>query len=224
MNVFYWRNVLAERKFCCPFLSCSRDHANQEKSYLLVAYFFNFGRKCLRLLVDTAKLLVTPDINSDVWSYNFCNWALESYVMWNDNERRRDRVEWGGVSKRVWVATLLSPFVVQFSLLRRYHHLEHLITPCSWMLLSGAKRHPQINGQQARVSSKFYCCSFYSYPISYLSIVNKFKWPSLIFWLVYWPVLSTIANRAWEGTEKKLHICAEFRFVCLQGEHVEKRK
>ena len=64
-------------------------------------------------------------------------------------------MEWGGVSKRVWVATLLSPFVVQCSLLRRYHHLEHLITPCSWMLLSGAKRHPQINGQQARVSSKF---------------------------------------------------------------------
>ena len=106
----------------------------------------------LRLLVDTAKLLVTPDINSDVWSYNFfCNWALESYVMWNDNERRRDRVEWGGVSKRVWVATLLFPSLVQCSLLRRYHHLEHLITPCSWMLLSGAKRHPQINGQQARV-------------------------------------------------------------------------
>ena len=138
--------------------------------------------------------------------------------MWNDNERRTDRVEWGGVSKRVWVATLLFPSLVQCSLLRRYHHLEQWITPCSWMLLSGAKRHPQINGQQARVSSKFYCCSFYSYPISYLRIVNKFKWPSLIFWLVCWPVASTIANRAWEGTEKKLHICANSdSYVCKEN-------
>ena len=184
VNVFYSRNVLAERKLCCPFLSCSRDHANQEKSHLLVAYCFNFGRKCLRLLVDTVKLLVTPDINSDVWSYNFCNWALDCYVMWNDNERRTDRVEWGGVSKRVWVATLLFPSLVQCSLLRRYHHLEHLGMPFTsfiWILLSSTKRHPQINGQQVTVSSKSYRRSWYSYHISYLRIVNKIKWADLIF-------------------------------------------
>ena len=66
--------------------------------------------------------------------------------MRNDNDRRRDRVGWGGVSKRLWVAALLFPSLVQCSLLRRYHHLEHLITPFSWTLLSGAQRHAQING------------------------------------------------------------------------------
>ena len=90
-------------------------------------------------------------------------------------------MEWGGVSKRVWVAALLFPSLVQCSLLRRFHHLEHLLMPFSWTLLSGAKRHPQITGQQARVSSKFYRCSFYSYPISYLRIVNKIKRAVLIF-------------------------------------------
>ena len=56
--------------------------------------------------------------------------------------------EWGGlgVSKRVWVAALLFPSLVQCSVIRRYHHLEHLITPLSWILLSGAKADPQING------------------------------------------------------------------------------
>ena len=56
--------------------------------------------------------------------------------------------EWGGlgVSKRVWVAALLFPSLVQCSVIRRYHHLEQLVTPFSWTLLSGAKRHPQING------------------------------------------------------------------------------
>ena len=54
--------------------------------------------------------------------------------------------EWGGVSKRVWVAALHFPSLVQCSVIRRYHHLEHLRTPCCWILLSGAKRHPQING------------------------------------------------------------------------------
>ena len=49
---------------------------------------------------------------------------------------------WGGVSKRVWVAALLFPSLVQGSLLRRYHHVEHLLTPFCWTLLSGAKRHP----------------------------------------------------------------------------------
>ena len=66
--------------------------------------------------------------------------------MRNDNDRRRDRVGWGGVSKRVWVAALLFSSLVQGSLLRRYHHVEHLVTPFSWTLLSGAKRHLQIKG------------------------------------------------------------------------------
>ena len=37
--------------------------------------------------------------------------------------------EWGGlgVSKRVWVAALPFPALVQCSVIRRYHHLEHLI-------------------------------------------------------------------------------------------------
>jgi len=85
--------------------------------------------------------------------------------------------EWSGVGvcKRVWVTALFFPSLVQCSLLRRFHHLEHLITPFSWTLLSGAKRHPQINGQQTRVSSKFYRCSFYSYSISSLRIVNKIQ-------------------------------------------------
>ena len=84
--------------------------------------------------------------------------------------------EWGRVCKRVWVAALFSPSLVQCSVIRRYHRLEHLLTPFfSWTLLSGAKRHPQINGQQARVSSKFYRCGFYPYPISYLKIVNKIQ-------------------------------------------------
>ena len=87
----------------------------------------------------------------------------------------RVETEWGEVRKRVWVAALLFPSLVQYSLLRRDHHVEHLITPFSWTLLSGAKRQPQINGQQARVSSEFYRCSFYSYPISYLRIVNKIQ-------------------------------------------------
>ena len=41
--------------------------------------------------------------------------------------------EWSalGVSKRVWVAALLFPSLVQYSVIRRYHHLEHLITPFS---------------------------------------------------------------------------------------------
>ena len=60
----------------------------------------------------------------------------------------RVETEWGGVGcvKRVWVAALLFPSLVQWSLLRRYHHLEHLLTPFSWTLLSGAQIHPQING------------------------------------------------------------------------------
>ena len=66
--------------------------------------------------------------------------------MRNDNDRRRDRVGWGGVSKRVWMAAFLFASLVQGSLLRRYHHVEHLLTPFSWTLLSGAKRHPQIKG------------------------------------------------------------------------------
>ena len=110
--------------------------------------------------------------------------------------------EWGRVCKRVWVAALLFPSLVQSSLLPRYHHVEHLLTPFSWTLLSGAQIHPQINGQQTRVSTKFYRCSFYPYPISYLRIVNKIQWAVLIFCLVCWPVASTIANRAWQGTEK----------------------
>ena len=42
--------------------------------------------------------------------------------------------EWVGVSKRVWVAALLFPSLAQCSLLRHYHHLEHLLTPFSWTL------------------------------------------------------------------------------------------
>ena len=118
--------------------------------------------------------------------------------------------EWGGlgVSKRVRVTALFFPSLVQCSLLRRYHHLEHLIRPCSRTLLSGAKRHPRINGQQARVSSKLYRCSFYSYPISYLRIVNKIKWAVLMFQLVCWPVPGTIVSRAWQGAEKN-YACAQ---------------
>ena len=118
--------------------------------------------------------------------------------------------EWGGlgVSKRVRVTALFFPSLVQCSLLRRYHHLEHLIRPCSRTLLSGAKRHPRINGQQARVSSKLYRCSFYSYPISYLRIVNKIKWAVLMFQLVCWPVPCTIGSglcnmRLWRGCHNK---------------------
>ena len=59
--------------------------------------------------------------------------------------------ERGGVSKRVRVTALFFPSLVQCSLLRRYHHLEQLITPFSWTLLSGAIRHPQINGHQANL-------------------------------------------------------------------------
>ena len=66
--------------------------------------------------------------------------------MRNENDRRRDRVGWGGVSKSVWVAALLFASLVQGNLLRRYHHVEHLLTPFSWTLLSGAKRHPRIKG------------------------------------------------------------------------------
>ena len=47
--------------------------------------------------------------------------------------------EWGRVFKRVWVAALLFPSLVQSSLLPRYHHVEHLLTPFSWTLLSGAE-------------------------------------------------------------------------------------
>ena len=66
--------------------------------------------------------------------------------MRNDNDQRRERVRWCGVSKRVRVTAPLFPSLVQCSLLRRDHHVEHLLTPFSWTLLSGAKRHPQING------------------------------------------------------------------------------
>ena len=37
--------------------------------------------------------------------------------------------EWEEVCKRLWVAALLFPSLVQCSLLRRYHHLEHLGMP-----------------------------------------------------------------------------------------------
>ena len=86
--------------------------------------------------------------------------------------------EWEGVCKRLWVAALLFPSLVQCSLLRRYHHLEHLGMPFTsfiWILLSSTKRHPQINGQQVTVSSKSYHRSCYFYPISYLRIVNKIQ-------------------------------------------------
>ena len=53
---------------------------------------------------------------------------------------------WGGVSKRVWMAAFLFASLVQGSLVRRYHHVEHLLTPFSWTLLSDAKRLPQIKG------------------------------------------------------------------------------
>ena len=47
---------------------------------------------------------------------------------------------WGGVSKRLWVAALLSPSLVQCRVLRRSHHLEHVITPFSWRSKTSADK------------------------------------------------------------------------------------
>ena len=46
--------------------------------------------------------------------------------MQNDNDRRRERVGWCGVSKRVRVTAPLFPSLVQCSLLPRDHHVEAL--------------------------------------------------------------------------------------------------
>ena len=83
-------------------------------------------------------------VTSEVTIFVNCPWIATSCEMTITGRE----AEWSalGVSKRVWVAALLFPSLVQCSLLRRYHHLEHLITPFNWMLLSGAKRHRQIKG------------------------------------------------------------------------------
>ena len=168
-------------------------------------------------VVDSVKLFVTPDISSNVWSDNFCIWSLDCYVMWNDNDRRRDRVGWGGVSKRVWVTALLFPSLAQRSVLRRYHHLEHLITPFSWTLLSGAKRHPQINGFKQILSPQLLL-------LSYLKIVNKIQWAVLIISSWCTDPSQALLWTAHDKGQKKLSMCENSDSFVLQGEHVEKRK
>ena len=156
--------------------SCSREHASQPKSDLLwqglVAQILNFCCKCSRLMFSrfSQTLCNARQFVNGPWIATLCEMTITGV-----------ETEWEGACKRLWVATLLFPSLVQCSLLRRYHDLEHFLMPFTWTLLSGAKRHPQINGQQVTVSSKSYRRSWYSYHISYLRIVNKIKWADLIF-------------------------------------------